>query len=260
MLTLLLIVAGVASVNSTIIPQWFGPRSSLIKINETSDVGSTLQSLNHNEDDVSSNVNVNYNINMYNIRLDDEHIEELKRMAENGRIQSLSVANCYAKSKPSISMLFSMLTSTSNCKYVAFKHCNLDDQSLERAASLFANTNLISLDFTSSAFNSRGFRSLCAGMRSLTCLRSLVLDGCSILKTSQEARSIVRCLRLHPSISHISLSSCGIDDEGIEVFIPALQSNTNLTHIDLSKNDVSADGIETFVESISFLDGASSTS
>jgi hypothetical protein len=95
-----------------------------------------------------------------------------------------------------------------------------------------------------SCLDNRGVKQLASIVAQASQLKSLVLDG-NVALNPECVRYIVHALRRHPSITTLSLASCGLNDECTEYIAFALKSNRNITSINLSCNQITEAGLET---------------
>lgn len=222
-----------------------------VKIDEGCDVSGSINEMGLDSTVAESDItdrNADINVMIVNTILSQGDIEKLQYLATSGSFKSFSLMNCNVKSRNMVNLLSALLSGTSQAEQVALHHCNLDDQSFAAAAASFNNSNIILLDLSFSLLGPRCIRLLTAGLARLQSLQTLVLDGVHL--SMEATRCAVHCIRRHPTIKHVSLSSCAMDDECMGSFSLALRSNKNLTHLDLSSNVISAEGMELLCKSL----------
>jgi hypothetical protein len=87
----------------------------------------------------------------------------------------------------------------------------------------FVNDKLILLDLSFNSFDNKSFKALSAMMKKCTKLQILSLDGNKM--HGRDVQLLFECVRGHPSITHISLSDCGLTDDCMDQISFALKMN-----------------------------------
>lgn len=85
------------------------------------------------------------------------------------------------------------------------------------------NDKLILLDLSFNFFDSKSIKSVSELIKKCSNLQVLVLDGNKM--QARDVLSLFECVRGHPSITHISLSDCGLTDDCLDHISFALKMN-----------------------------------
>jgi len=184
---------------------------------------------------------------------------DLIPLLEAGKVQSLSLESCTVGTEELAELIVAGLYSnTSQLTHLSIRHCRLDTnvfsavavqlskrQSTTTTTAAAAAATLEELDVGfNSCMDNRGVKQLASIVAQASQLKSLVLDG-NVALNPESVRYIVHALRRHPSISRLSLASCGLTDECTEYIAFALKSNKNITSLNLSCNQITEAGLET---------------
>lgn len=202
----------------TILPR--SESNNSVRIDESSNVSCLV-------DDLASDAS-SIDFRIVNAALSQSTVDKLLSKATMGGFKSFSMMNCNVKSGNSVKLLSALLLPTSGTQSISFHHCNLDDPSASVSAN-FNNSDTILLDLSFSLLNPRCTRLLSTGLARLHSLVTLVLDGVDL--SSEAGHSVVQSIRYHPSIRHVSLSSCALDDDCMEPLALTLKSNDKLTYL-----------------------------
>jgi hypothetical protein len=103
------------------------------------------------------------------------------------------------------------------------------------------SSSLHLLDLSFNNFDFASHRLLSSLFRRLKGLQTFIFDGNKLDISAMQ--SIVYSIRRHPSISSLSLSSCGINDELMTDLVFGLKSNPNVTDLNLSYNSITDEGL-----------------
>lgn len=91
------------------------------------------------------------------------------------------------------------------------------------AEQRLVNDKLILLDLSFNSFDNKSLKALSAIMKKCSKLQILSLDGNKM--HVRDVQLLFECVRGHPSITHISLSDCGLTDDCIDQISFALKMN-----------------------------------
>jgi Ran GTPase-activating protein (RanGAP) involved in mRNA processing and transport len=120
------------------------------------------------------------------------------------------------------------------------------------AGSLFARNGILrKLDLSSNEFDSEGLRSLVDGMiqhesqlTDLDLFDNLICEeGASYLADNLGNNAL-------PHLTRLSLSYCGLQDDGLAFLVSALQTNQSLAELDLTSNTFSERGFSSLAMSL----------
>jgi hypothetical protein len=137
------------------------------------------------------------------------------------------------------------LGSNSTLLKIDLLSCRLGDDGVSTLVRTLSsrNTTLQKLDLQCNSITSTGVGFLLGAMEQnsyhITDLdlrdnQTMRNEGASLLATSLENNTL-------PNLKRLSLSSCGIGDDGLAALVSALEQNTSLLHLDLRDNDNDGD-------------------
>jgi hypothetical protein len=96
-----------------------------------------------------------------------------------------------------------------------------------QAEQRLVNDKLILLDLSFNSFDNKSFKALSAMMKKCSKLQILSLDGNKM--HVRDVQLLFECVRGHPSITHISLSDCGLTDDCLDQISFALKMNRSVS-------------------------------
>lgn len=179
---------------------------------------------------------------------DTFHLSEFINIGDTGEF---TIESCEIRADSLAIILSQVVANSTSLKHLKISHCNLDSNTflstLLKLGSGHCRSNILTCDLSFNAFDSRSMRYLSTIISRMT-LQSIILNGNSL--QPDDIRCIVHCLRRHPTVSGLSLSSCSLTDASIGYIAFCLKSNQNITNIDLSNNFLSSDGIDLFLKTL----------
>lgn len=87
----------------------------------------------------------------------------------------------------------------------------------------FVNDKLILLDFSFNSLDSKSFKGVSAMIKKCSNLQILVLDGNKM--QARDVSSLFESIKGHTSLTHVSLSDCGLTDDCLDQISFALKIN-----------------------------------
>lgn len=189
-------------------------------------------------------------VDWYNERVPDSRTEEVVSGLQGGWVRYLSIGSCTVSTEALSQLLAASLYNATQLSFLSLRHCHVDAQVLSLAMSSrpaeqnnSSNDCLRVLDLSfNSCLDGRAVKLLASAIAQCTGLTTVALDGNAL--QPDDVRAIVHALRRHPTVTSLSLSSCGLDDACAEYLAFLLKSNRNITSLDLSCNGLTQRGLE----------------
>jgi hypothetical protein len=193
------------------------------------------------------------NLNMKGEKLINSEAEYIINLAVKRLVKSIVLKNCLVGSN-SLQLILSAVLWASDVRCLALHNCRLNsdvllsayessfsstedvtesDASIKESTIAFKNGNknrkscmndqLTLLDVSFNSLDTHSFKSLAAIVKKCSKLETLALDGNKM--GVKEVQIILDAVRNHPSITHLSLSDCGLTDECMEFISFGIKMN-----------------------------------
>jgi hypothetical protein len=193
------------------------------------------------------------NLNMKGEKLINSEAEYIINLAVKRLVKSIVLKNCLVGSN-SLQLILSAVLWASDVRCLALHNCRLNsdvllsayessfsstedvtesDPSIKESTIAFKNGNknrkscmndqLTLLDVSFNSLDTHSFKSLAAIVKKCSKLETLALDGNKM--GVKEVQIILDAVRNHPSITHLSLSDCGLTDECMEFISFGIKMN-----------------------------------
>lgn len=187
-------------------------------------------------------------VNIKNHKINDKNLNILSIILKIKNVQNFILKDCDISSNNMITILSEVLHK-STVKSLVLHNCNLNSEiicsilnkeydtiisknknikkiknnKLKKDVNHNVNNNLELLDLSFNNFDSKSYKYISSMISKCHKLKILALDGNKM--DNEDVQFIMQSVRTHPSIHHISLSHCGIKDEGMECICYGLSSN-----------------------------------
>lgn len=196
----------------------------------------------------NQNLNKVKDINIKNHKINEKNLNILSTILKFKNVQNFILKDCDISSNNMIRILSEVLHN-STVRSVVLHNCNLNsgiicsilnkeydtiisknknvkiikDNKLKKDLSHNVNENLELLDLSFNNFDSKSYEYISSIISKCHNLKILALDGNKM--DNKDVQFIMKSIRTHPSVHHVSLSHCGIKDEGMKCICYGLSRN-----------------------------------
>lgn len=148
--------------------------------------------------------------------------------------KNISMTNCGFVGSGMGILLVAMGQNSKCIRQLAFRSCTWEEYNSDMLASSLPFMALYSLSLVNVNVSVEGWTYL---FRSFASCRELIqLDLSRNELNADNIRVFMKCLAVQKSMSMLSLSACGLDDECLKELMTGLRTSTTLTDLDISKN------------------------
>lgn len=155
-------------------------------------------------------------------------------------LQTLKLTNCVFK-ESALAVLFLGMQHCATLQEIIINSCDFGGNSLDFVAATLSLMKIKSLTLNNGNITTEGIKFLCKSIAQNSHLEELNLSRNSL--TIYDARSIASCLASsEQNIKSLSLGSCTLDDECIQILSNSFLQSKKIEKICLSRNDITGKG------------------